>query len=72
MSGILYGYARVSVASDADANYNLSPSRWVGQATNNGYADIGDIISRFESITVEEAAVSADLNTVLQKLRDLA
>ena len=55
-----------------EADYNLSPSRWVEQATNKGYADIRDIISRFESITVEEAVVSARLNTVLQKLRGLA
>ena len=55
-----------------EADYNLSPNRWVGQATYNGYADIGDVINRFESITSEEAAVSADLDAVLQKLRDLA
>ena len=55
-----------------ESDYNLSPSRWVGQAANDGEADIGDIISRFESMTAEEAAVSADLNVVLQKLRGLA
>ena len=56
----------------AEADYNLSPSRWVGNAADNGNADIGEIISRFESITAEEAAVSADLNAVLRKLRELA
>ena len=56
----------------AAADYNLSPSRWVGNAADNGNADIGEIISRFESITAEEAEVSADLNAVLRKLRELA
>ena len=51
-----------------EADYNLSPNRWVGQATYNGYADIGDVINRFESITSEEAAVSADLDAVLAKM----
>ena len=55
-----------------EADYNLSPSRWVGQMADDGYADIGDIISRFETIVAEESAVSADLNVVLQKLRELA
>ncbi len=56
----------------AEVDYNLSPSRWVGQAAENEGADIGEIISRFESITADEAAVSADLNMVLQKLKELA
>ena len=55
----------------AEADYNLSPSRWVGQTANDGGADISDIISRFEAITLEEAAVSADLNAVLQTLKGL-
>ncbi len=55
------------------ADYNLSPSRWVGgQAVSGNEADLQDIVGRFESILAEEAAVSADLHAVLQKLRELA
>ena len=56
--------AVINLEQAEQADYNLSPSRWVGQTTNNGEADIGEIIMRFESITAEEAAVSADLNIV--------
>ena len=64
--------AVITLEQAEQADYNLSPSRWVGQTTNNGEADIGEIIMRFESITAEEVAVSADLNTVLERLRELA
>ena len=54
------------------ADYNLSPSRWVGQAARGEEADLQDIMMRFEAIVTEEAAVSADLHTALKRLRDLA
>ena len=53
------------------ADYNLSPSRWVGQAASGDEANLEDIMARFESILSEEAAVSAQLQTALQKLRVL-
>ena len=55
-----------------EADYNLSPSRWVGQTAGGDEADIQDIMERFESILAEETAVSANLHTVLQKLKELA
>ena len=55
-----------------EADYNLSPSRWVGQTTSNGESDIHDIIGRFEAVVAEEATVSAKLGTVIQRLRSLA
>ena len=39
----------------AEADYNLSPSRWVGQVEGIEEADLQDIMERFEAITVEEA-----------------
>ena len=54
------------------ADYSLSPSRWVRQAANDNEADLQDIGGRFEPILAAEAAVSADLHTVLQRLRELA
>ena len=55
-----------------EADYNLSPSRWVGQATNGDEANLDDIIRRFEAVAAQEASVSADLQAVLQQLRTLA
>ena len=54
-----------------EADYNLSPNRWVGQATGGGEADIQEIMERFEAIVEEDVAISADLRAVLQKLRGL-
>ena len=56
----------------ASADYNLSPSRWVGQAGGGDEADLHDIIGRFEAVVAEEATVSAKLEAVLQRLRSLA
>ena len=55
-----------------EADYNLSPSRWVGQVVGDNKADIQDVIKRFELIMAEEAAVSVDLQTVLTRLKGLA
>ena len=56
----------------ASADYNLSPSRWVGQAAGGDEGDLHDIIGRFEAVVAEEATVSAKLEAVLQRLRSLA
>ena len=53
------------------ADYNLSPSRWVRHTAGSDEADIQDIVKRFESILAEEATVSANLHTVLQRLKGL-
>ncbi len=55
----------------AEADYNLSPSRWVGTSTMAGEADLNDILGRFESIVAEEVAVSSQLNEALQRLREV-
>ena len=56
----------------AEADYNLSPSRWVGLAASDDDADIHDIIGRFEAVVAEEEAVSAKLEVMIQRLRSLA
>ena len=56
----------------AEADYNLSPSRWVGQTASGDEADLQDIMERFEAIVTEEAVVSANLQAVLTKLKRLA
>ena len=55
-----------------EADYNLSPSRWVGQATGMDEIDIREIINRFDAIVAEETAASADLQAVLARLKELS
>ena len=56
----------------AEADYNLSPSRWVALAASDDEADLHDIIGRFDAVVAEETIVSAKLEAVLQRLRSLA
>ena len=53
------------------SGYNLSPSRWVGQAESGDEADLEDIMRRFEVVVADEAEVSANLQDALMKLREL-
>jgi len=55
-----------------EADYNLSPSRWVGSAPGDDEANLKDILDRFDAIVASEAKVSRDLETALAKLRTLA
>lgn len=54
-----------------EADYNLSPSRWVGSTPGDEQADLKDIIDRFDAIIAAEAQVSRDLASALAKLRAL-
>ena len=56
----------------ADSDYNLSPARWAGTASTADEPDLKEIMTRFEAIAVDEAAVSADLHTALRRLKELA
>ena len=64
--------AVITLEQAREADCNLSPSRWVGQAASGDEADLDDIIGRFEAVVAEEATVSAKLEAVLQRLRSLA
>jgi type I restriction enzyme M protein len=55
-----------------DADYNLSPSRWVGSAASGDQADLKNILDRFDRIVVAETKISGDLGIALGKLRALA
>ncbi len=54
-----------------EADYNLSPSRWVGAVSNGDSADLSDIMARFEAALDEEAAASSKLRAALEKLGSL-
>ena len=55
-----------------EADYNLSPSRWVGLASSEDETDLRTIIARFDTIAADEERASRNLETVLAKLRTLA
>ena len=55
-----------------EADYNLSPSRWVGPAVAGEDMDLKTILDRFDEIIAAEAAVSRNLATALTPLRGLA
>ncbi|MEE4209873.1 MAG: N-6 DNA methylase, partial [Parvularcula sp.] len=62
----------VDRAKIAEADYNLSPSRWVGGTSSADEAELKAILDRFDSIMSAEAKVSRDLSVALTKLRELA
>lgn len=54
-----------------EADYNLSPSRWVGAAPGSNETDLKDILDRFDSVVADEEKISRDLEVALTKLRAL-
>jgi type I restriction enzyme M protein len=54
------------------ADYNLSPSRWVGRASSGDEADLKNILDHFETVVAAEATIAQDLAPALSKLRMLA
>ena len=64
--------AVITTEQAQEADYNLSPSRWVGQAASGEGEDIAEIIKRYDAIVEEEADVSAKLQDALTKLKELA
>jgi type I restriction enzyme M protein len=64
--------AVISKKQAEEADYNLSPSRWVGATTGGDDTNLKDILERFDKIISIEADVSRDLGAALAKLRGLA
>jgi type I restriction enzyme M protein len=55
-----------------EADYNLSPSRWVEQNGSSKTDDLAVMIDRFEEAIAMEAEISANIATALRLLRDVA
>ncbi len=55
-----------------EADYNLSPSRWVSGSVEHNGESLGSLIDRFSALLVEEAGLAGNLQTALTKLRTLA
>ena len=63
--------AVITMEQAAEADYNLSPSRWVGSVAGDDGADLKDIIDRFDAVISTEADISRELTATLAKLREL-
>lgn len=61
--------AVISNEQAAEADYNLSPSRWVEADSLERESHIGEIIERFEIIMEEEAIISGRLKSFLKSIR---
>ena len=64
--------AIITRAQAEEADYNISPSRWVGPAAAGEEASLKEIIDRFDAIIAAEADISRNLGTALAKLREIA
>lgn len=53
------------------ADYNLSPGRWVTASSGEDQIDLQEELKRFKAILEEEKAVSAELEAALQKLSEV-
>jgi type I restriction enzyme M protein len=59
------GIAMITGEQAAEADYNLSPSRWVGSSTTDNQRPITDIIADLVKLGVEAREIDTKLNTVL-------
>jgi type I restriction enzyme M protein len=67
------GYVKVITTSEAAKNdFNLSPSRYVAATGIVKVKDLAPVLAEYNATYIEEAAVNADLVTVLKKVKRLA
>ncbi len=64
--------AVITQAQAAEADYNLSPSRWVGNSSGSESDDLAEILAHFDAVISFEARIARDLEVALAKLRELA
>jgi type I restriction enzyme M protein len=55
----------------AEADYNLSPSRWVGKVEDIGNTSLSSIIERLEELTNSQQALDAELRSALSQIREV-
>lgn len=64
--------AVITTQQAEEADYNLSPSRWVSNAGEGDTKDLGMLLKRFQECLAVEKALEADLQAALSKLEALA
>lgn len=62
----------ISIDELREADYNLSPSRWVANTSVSGNLDLGAAIKAFEAAVAAEQQVAARFESALSKIRGLA
>ncbi len=60
--------AVISRAQAAEADYNLSPSRWVGPTSNEAQGEVGELASQLELLSAEQVRLDAQLVKLLRPL----
>lgn len=63
--------AVISREQAAEADYNLSPSRWAGRTSDEGNGNLGHLLDAFEVIAAEEKLIACQVTDALSKLRQL-
>jgi len=64
--------AIITTQQAEEADYNLSPSRWVGNASETTSTNLNDLLDRLEQLWEAEKKLDADLAPVFAQLRKLA
>lgn len=62
----------ITAEQTREADYSLSPSRWVGGGNDAEREELGALLDRYESIVTSERSLEQALAQALQKLRSLA
>ncbi len=55
-----------------EADYSLSPSRWINGSSNAESADLGALLRRFEALREADKKIEGDLAGALAQLGKLA
>lgn len=63
--------AVITARQAEEADYNLSPSRWVANADEGETQDLGKLLKRFQECLEAEKALEADLSAALSKLESM-
>lgn len=64
--------AVITLEQAREADYNLSPSRWVGGGNGGEHEELGALLDRYESIVKSERELEQTLAQALQQLRSFA
>ena len=65
-------FAVIAKEQAQEADYNLSPSRWIEPAAAGDEANLKEILDRFDAVVSAETRISQELNAALAMLRELA
>src|SRR5262249_31587442 len=59
----------ISTDEAAKNDYNLSPSRYVGTATDQTYREIPEIVTELKGLEQKSTKIAKELNGILQQLK---